>query len=112
MSLELIIKENTEIMRQLITAIQSNAIVQLNPPLKPENLPLPIKSETEETNESLTDPKALFAQAEKLILLLAKNGYRNEAVEILTQFEAKKLGQVPEDKLAEVIDLAKKVLKG
>ncbi len=67
MSLELIIKENTEVMRQLITTIQSNGIVQLNPPLKPENLPLPIKSEIKETNESLTDPKALFAQAKSII---------------------------------------------
>ncbi|MEY0859645.1 hypothetical protein AB7239_18030 [Providencia alcalifaciens] len=58
------------------------------------------------------DPKVLFEQAEKLILQLAKGGYRNEAVEILTKFDAKKLGQVPEDKLTEVIELAKKVLEG
>ncbi|HHR6499805.1 TPA: hypothetical protein ACS8CD_000293 [Providencia alcalifaciens] len=58
------------------------------------------------------DPNVLFEQAEKLILQLAKGGYRNEAVEILTKFDAKKLGQVPEDKLAEVIELAKKVLEG
>nr|WP_282563709.1 hypothetical protein [Providencia stuartii] len=58
-----------------------------------------------------TDPKVLFEQAEKLILQLAKGGYRNNAVEILTQFGAKKLGQVPEDKLAEVVALAKKALE-
>ncbi len=58
------------------------------------------------------DPKVLFEQAEKLILQLAKGGYRNEAVEILTKFNAKKLGQVPEDKLTEVIALAEKALEG
>ncbi|HHR6066204.1 TPA: hypothetical protein ACS78C_000291 [Providencia alcalifaciens] len=70
------------------------------------------KSASEEPEPEEVDPKILFEQAEKLILQLAKGGYRNEAVEILTKFDAKKLGQVPEDKLAEVIELAKKVLEG
>ena len=74
------------------------------PELEPEPEPEP-----EPEN---TDPKALFEQAEKLILQLAKGGYRNEAVEILTKFGAKKLGQVPEDKLAEVVALAEKALEG
>lgn len=66
----------------------------------------------QEQEQENADPKVLFEQAEKLILQLAKGGYRNEAVEILTKFNAKKLGQVPEYKLAEVIELAKKVLEG
>lgn len=70
------------------------------------------KTASEEQEQEEIDPKVLFEQAEKLILQLAKGGYRNEAVEILTKFDAKKLGQVPEDKLAEVIELAKKVLEG
>ncbi len=57
------------------------------------------------------DPKTLLEQAEKLILQLAKGGYRNEAVEILSKFGAKKLGQVPENNLAELITLAEKVLE-
>ncbi|EMH0061758.1 hypothetical protein NRH57_001087 [Providencia rettgeri] len=239
MSLELAIKENTEVMRQLIAAMQSGAVVQTNITLKPNEKPQPTKAETKTTTkketakteihhvvkpvdintlnleqivalavlfdgnfEELTteqlnkvdeilaatgrnrntqadalymalvnldevtnlpnntihdlclemllnwsdipgiterreyalellsegkttseepepepepediDPKVLFEQAEKLILQLAKGGYRNEAVEILTKFDAKKLGQVPEGKLAEVIELAKKVLGG
>nr|ELR5224918.1 hypothetical protein [Providencia rettgeri] len=233
MSLELAIKENTEVMRQLIAAMQSGAVVQTNITLKPNEKPQPTKAETKTTTkketakteihpvvkpvdintlnleqivalavlfdgnfEELTteqlnkvdeilaatgrnrntqadalymalvnldevtslpnntihdlclemllnwsdipgiterreyalellsegkttseepeevDPKVLFEQAEKLILQLAKGGNRNEAVEILTKFDAKKLGQVPEDKLAEVIELAKKVLEG
>lgn len=62
--------------------------------------------------EAGQDPKVLFAQAEQLILQLAKGGYRNEAVGILNTFGAKKLGQVPEDKLAEVVALAEKTLAG
>lgn len=69
-------------------------------------------SEEPEPEPENTDPKALFEQAEKLILQLAKGGYRNEAVDILTKFGAKKLGQVPEDKLAEVVALAEKALEG
>lgn len=57
-----------------------------------------------------TDPKVLFSQAEQLILQLAKNGYRNEAVIILNRFNAKKLGQVSTENLPEVISMAKKIL--
>ncbi|HGN9521046.1 TPA: hypothetical protein ACK0I8_000924 [Morganella morganii] len=68
--------------------------------------------EAEAEAEAGQDPKVLFAQAEQLILQLAKGGYRNEAVGILNTFGAKKLGQVPEDKLAEVVALAEKTLAG
>ncbi|EOH6340734.1 hypothetical protein ACMA1Y_002480 [Providencia stuartii] len=57
------------------------------------------------------DPNILFSQAESLILQLAKNGYRNEAVEILNQFKAKKLNQVAIEHLPEVIKIAKGILK-
>lgn len=69
-------------------------------------------AEAEAEAEAGQDPKVLFAQAEQLILQLAKGGYRNEAVGILNTFGAKKLGQVPEDKLAEVVALAEKTLAG
>ncbi|MET4894014.1 hypothetical protein L9G69_11330, partial [Morganella morganii] len=70
------------------------------------------EAEAEAEAEAEQDPKVLFAQAEQLILQLAKGGYRNEAVGILNTFGAKKLGQVPEDKLAEVVALAEKTLAG
>lgn len=70
------------------------------------------EAEAEAEAEAGQDPKVLFAQAEQLILRLAKGGYRNEAVGILNTFGAKKLGQVPEDKLAEVVALAEKTLAG
>ncbi|MEQ5041768.1 hypothetical protein AB7179_01080 [Providencia manganoxydans] len=57
-----------------------------------------------------TDPQILFSQAEQLILQLAKNGLRNEAVGILNQFNAKKLGQVSVENLPEVISIAKTLL--
>lgn len=65
-----------------------------------------------EEPEPEVDLKALFVKAEQLILQLAKGGYRNEAVEILTKFGAKRLGQVPEDNLVDVITLAEKALEG
>ncbi|MGK5615653.1 hypothetical protein ACSNKO_10410 [Proteus mirabilis] len=219
MSLELAIKENTEVMRQLIAAMQSGAVVQTKVTLQPNEKPQPTKNKIKATikpvdintlelnqlvalavlfkgeikeltteqlsqvTETLTakgdkrnaqvdalyvalvnldeitnldnntihdlclemlenwddmpsvterreyavallnegkavskepekvDPKTLLEQAEKLILQLAKGGYRNEAVEILSKFGAKKLGQVPENNLAELITLAEKVLE-
>ncbi|HGN0870900.1 TPA: hypothetical protein ACKRNZ_000362 [Proteus mirabilis] len=68
-------------------------------------------SKEPEPEPEKVDPKTLLEQAEKLILQLAKGGYRNEAVEILSKFGAKKLGQVPENNLAELITLAEKVLE-
>ena len=57
-----------------------------------------------------TDPNVLFTQAEQLILQLAQNGYRNDAVNLLNQYGAKKLGQVSIDHLPDIIRLAKKKL--
>ncbi|MDD9339577.1 MAG: hypothetical protein PV362_07975 [Providencia heimbachae] len=70
------------------------------------------KTVSEEPEPEEVDPKVLFPQAEQLILQVAKSGGRSEAVGILNKFGAKKLSEVPEDKLAEVIKLAKKVLEG
>ncbi|MFV8770802.1 hypothetical protein ACNSPB_26600 [Yersinia enterocolitica] len=64
------------------------------------------------TPEPENDTEALFKKAEGLILQLAKGGYRSEAVAILDKFGAKKLGQVPADKLPEAIALAEKALEG
>lgn len=58
------------------------------------------------------DPKALFAQAEQLILTLAKGGYRSEAVKILETFGATRLGAVKPEDLPAVIEAAEKALEG
>lgn len=65
-----------------------------------------------ETTEPEQDTAALFEQAKTLIMKLSTGGYRNEAVAILNQFGANKLGQVPQEKLAEVVRLAEKALEG
>ncbi|WP_193160996.1 hypothetical protein [Citrobacter youngae] len=59
-----------------------------------------------------SDFKALRKQAEGLILQLAKGGYRAEAVAILEKQGAKKLGEVADENLAEVIAQAEKALEG
>ncbi|OMQ26883.1 hypothetical protein [Serratia oryzae] len=58
------------------------------------------------------DPKALFAEAEQLILTLAKGGYRSEAVKILADFGATRLGAVKPEDLPAVIAAAEKALEG
>lgn len=63
------------------------------------------------TEHTEVDPATLRKQAETLILQLAKGGYRNEAISILGQFNAQKLGQIPDKNLAEVISLAEKALE-
>lgn len=58
------------------------------------------------------DFAALRKQAEGLILQLAKGGYRAEAVLILEDHGAKKLGEVADEKLAGLITAAEKALAG
>ncbi|EFP1214125.1 hypothetical protein HPV03_003137 [Salmonella enterica] len=58
------------------------------------------------------DFAALRKQAEGLILQLAKGGYRAEAVAILEKQGAKKLGEVADENLANVIAQAEKALEG
>ncbi|MBS9422250.1 hypothetical protein [Photorhabdus caribbeanensis] len=62
--------------------------------------------------EPVIDPKTLLKEAETLILQLVKNGYRSEAVDILAKFDAKKLSQVAEKNISEVVALAKAALEG
>lgn len=62
--------------------------------------------------DSQQDFAALRKQAEGLILQLAKGGYRAEAVAILEKQGAKKLGEVADENLADVITLAEKALEG
>lgn len=57
------------------------------------------------------DFAALRKQAEGLILQLAKGGYRAEAVAILENQGAKKLGEVADENLADVIAKAEKALE-
>lgn len=64
------------------------------------------------STDSQPDFAALRKQAEGLILQLAKGGYRAEAVAILEKQGAKKLGEVADDKLADVIAQAEKALEG
>lgn len=80
---------------------------------------LQLKEEVEKANAGndstetgdTPDFAALRKQAEGLILSLAKSGYRAEAIEILGKFDAQKLGQVPDESLAEVVALAEKALE-
>ncbi|EAV0439633.1 hypothetical protein ERW15_04885 [Salmonella enterica] len=65
-----------------------------------------------ETGDSQQDFAALRKQAEGLILQLAKGGYRAEAVAILEKQGAKKLGEVADENLADVIAQAEKALEG
>ncbi|MEG9741636.1 hypothetical protein [Enterobacter roggenkampii] len=62
--------------------------------------------------DSQPDFAALRKQAEGLILQLAKGGYRAEAVAILEKQGAKKLGEVADENLADVIAQAEKALEG
>ncbi|EHN8767960.1 hypothetical protein I4A95_002601 [Enterobacter hormaechei] len=59
-----------------------------------------------------TEFAALRKQAEGMILQLAKGGYRAEAVAILDKQGAKKLGEVADENLADVIAQAEKALEG
>lgn len=65
-------------------------------------------TETDDT----PDFAALRKKAEGLILQLAKGGYRAEAVAILEKQGAKKLGEVADENLSDVIAQAEKALEG
>ncbi|WP_431646361.1 hypothetical protein [Enterobacter hormaechei] len=65
------------------------------------------------SDEALTNRyKNQRKHAEGLILQLAKGGYRAEAVAILEKQGAKKLGEVADENLADVIAQAEKALEG
>lgn len=65
------------------------------------------------TDDALTNRyKNQRKHAEGLILQLAKGGYRAEAVAILEKQGAKKLGEVADENLADVIAQAEKALEG
>lgn len=68
--------------------------------------------ETGGSTDNQQDFAALRKQAEGLILQLAKGGYRAEAVAILEKQGAKKLGEVADENLADVIAQAEKALEG
>ncbi|MDC9623614.1 hypothetical protein PSI22_18715 [Xenorhabdus sp. XENO-7] len=63
-------------------------------------------TEPEPEPEPELDYAALYEQAHQALLHLAKAGYRSEAVGIVAKFGVKKLGDIPQDKLPEVIKLA------
>lgn len=69
-------------------------------------------TETGDNAGAQTDFAALRKQAEGMILQLAKGGYRAEAVAILEKQGAKKLGEVADENLADVIAQAEKALEG
>lgn len=95
-----------------ITERRDYAELLLNTPrderasVKPKIAKKETKSEVEDT------PEAIFDKAKTLIMKLTTGGYRSEALEILDKFGAKKLGQVPQENLAEVVALAEKALEG
>ena len=65
-----------------------------------------------QTEDSTPDFEALRKQAEEYIKTLCKGGYRAEAVGILDSFGAKKLGEVEDKDLADLIAKAEKALEG
>lgn len=69
------------------------------------------KSETKPDADT-PDFAELRKQAEEHIKTLCKGGYRTEAVGILDSFGAKKLGEVEDKDLAELIAKAEKALEG
>ncbi|WP_339053586.1 hypothetical protein [Arsenophonus endosymbiont of Crataerina pallida] len=56
------------------------------------------------------DFKALRSEASACITQLVKGGYRNEALDILASFNAKKMGDVTDDNLVQFIEKAQRVL--
>ncbi|HGJ5864577.1 hypothetical protein [Arsenophonus nasoniae] len=54
--------------------------------------------------------KALRSDASALTTQLVKGGYRNEAVDILASFNAKKTGDITDDNLVQFIEKAQRVL--
>ncbi|SFN70749.1 hypothetical protein [Xenorhabdus japonica] len=62
--------------------------------------------QTADTSEPEPDYTVLYDKAQQTLLRLAKGGYRSEAVGIVAKFGAKKLGDIPQEKLAEVLKLA------
>ncbi|MDR5612335.1 MAG: hypothetical protein RAM36_04785 [Arsenophonus sp.] len=56
------------------------------------------------------DFKALRSEATACITQLVKGGYRNEALDILASFHAKKMGDVTDDNLVQFIEKAQRVL--
>ncbi|HGJ5877877.1 MAG TPA: hypothetical protein ACHBZ9_02005, partial [Arsenophonus nasoniae] len=56
------------------------------------------------------DFKALRSEASACITQLVKGGYRNEAVDILASFNAKKTGDITDDNLVQFIEKAQRVL--
>ncbi|AVE69790.1 TPA: hypothetical protein U2I15_003499 [Citrobacter koseri] len=86
--------------------------LQLQEDFARKNAAADTQTETK-SDEALTNRyKNQRKHAEGLILQLAKGGYRAEAVAILEKQGAKKLGEVADDKLADVIAQAEKALEG
>ncbi|ENY0880403.1 hypothetical protein ACFVFU_001503 [Enterobacter hormaechei] len=81
---------------------------------KVEYLQLKEEAEKPDTRSDTEQPDfvVLRKKAEGLILQLAKGGYRAEAVAILEKQGAKKLGEVADENLADVIAQAEKALEG
>lgn len=69
-------------------------------------------SEVKEKSGEETDFAALRKQAEECIKTLCKGGYRAEAVGLLDSLGAKKLGEVEDKDLADLIAKAEKALEG
>jgi hypothetical protein len=135
-SLELnnkLLTQHNALLEQLITALASGQTIQQTVVTQVQEYreSVPDKSTSEgerpglETLEPLEfsdvkdaekddtpDFAALRKQAEGLILQLAKGGYRAEAVAILEKQGAKKLGEVADENLADVVAQAEKALEG
>lgn len=88
--------------------------LQLQEDFARKNAATDVQTQAEtKSDEALTNRyKNQRKHAEGLILQLAKGGYRAEAVAILEKQGAKKLGEVADENLADVIAQAEKALEG
>lgn len=116
MYIELALKETTESIRQLTAEMRIFiAAMQRSEVFAPENpsqskadsaniKPKVAKKETVPEAEDISEES--FEHAKKRLLELSKGGGHAKAVEILNSFGAQRLGQVPQENLAEVVTLA------
>lgn len=106
------LRKLNELLKKGYIEINRVEYLQLQEEFARKNATADTQTETK-SDEALTNRyKNQRKHAEGLILQLAKGGYRAEAVAILEKQGAKKLGEVADENLADVIAQAEKALEG
>lgn len=106
------LRKLNELLKQGHIEITRVEYLQLQEDFARKNAAADTQTETK-SDEALTNRyKNQRKHAEGMILQLAKGGYRAEAVAILEKQGAKKLGEVADENLADVIAQAEKALEG